>query len=80
MNRLVTVATYDDTVAAHIAAGRLQADGLYCEIADEHLVQTDWLYGPAVGGIKLQVPAEHAERALSILERDHSQDLDDLDP
>ena len=79
MNALVTVATFDDSVAAHIAAGRLQADGLYCEIADEHLVQTDWLYGPAVGGIKLRVPVEHAERALAILARDHSGDLEDLE-
>lgn len=76
MNRLVTVATYDNAVSAHIAAGRLRADGLYCEIADEHLVQTDWLAAPAVGGIKVQVPAEHAQRAVAILARDRSDDLD----
>lgn len=79
MSTLVTVATFDNAVAAHIAAGRLSADGVYCEIVDEHLVQTDWLYGPAVGGIKLRVPAAHAERALTILARDHSADLDDPD-
>jgi hypothetical protein len=79
LNRLLTVATFDDAVSAHIAAGRLQADGLYCEIVDEHLVQTDWLAGPAVGGIKLRVPAEHAQRALAILAQDHSGDLEDLE-
>jgi hypothetical protein len=52
------------------------AEGIDCELADQHLVQTDWLYSLAVGGIKLQVAAQDAERALTILSHDFSDELD----
>lgn len=73
---LVTVASFDFLPQAEIARGRLLAEGIECRLADEHLVQTDWLYSIAVGGIKLQVPARDAERALAILDRDDSAELD----
>lgn len=72
----VTVATFDTSPEAHIAMGRLQAEGIDCHLADEHLVQTDWLYSIAVGGIKLQVIPENAQKALQILARDDSQEVD----
>lgn len=71
----LTVATFDDMPAAHIALGRLAAEGIEATLADQHLVQTDWLYSLAVGGIKLQVAASEAERARQILAADHSADL-----
>ena len=46
---MVTVAVFDNMVDAHIAMGRLQAEGVTCGLADEHLVQTDWLYSIAEG-------------------------------
>ena len=73
----VTVATFDLSTEAHIAMGRLQAEGIDCHLADEHLVQTDWLYSIAVGGIKLQVAPEDAERAVQILARDDSDEVED---
>lgn len=75
---LVTVATFDFLPQAEIARGRLQAEGIFCELADANLVQTDWLYSLAVGGIKLRVAAEDAERALAILDHDYSADLDGM--
>ena len=60
---------------AHIAMGRLAAEGIDAWLADEHLVQTDWLYSVAVGGIKLQVRPEDAEQARTILATDYSGDL-----
>lgn len=73
--KLVTVARFDLMPLAHIAKGSLEAEGIPCHIADEHLVQTDWLYSIAVGGIKLQVDEEFAERALAVLATDYSSDL-----
>lgn len=67
---VVTVATFDDMPAAHIALGRLHAEGLAARLADENLVQTDWLYAIAVGGIKLQVDEQDAALAAEILARD----------
>jgi len=69
---VVTVATFDNMVDAHIALGRLRAEGVMAFLADEHLVQTDWLYSIAVGGIKLQVEPEWVEQALRILATDYS--------
>lgn len=72
----ITVATFDTSPEAHIAMGRLQAEGIECHLADEHLVQTDWLYSIAVGGIKLQVTPDQVQESLQILARDDSQEVD----
>lgn len=73
---MVTVGIYDNMVDAHIALGRLRADGISAHLADEHLVQTDWLYGIAVGGIKLQVHEADRAHAEQVLATDYS-DPDD---
>lgn len=69
---MVTIATFDFMPQAHIALGRLQAEGIAGTLVDEHLVQTDWLYSIAVGGIKLQVAPEDVDRALAVLKTDYS--------
>lgn len=74
---MVTVATFENIVDAHIALGRLQAEGIPAHLSDEHLVQTDWLYSIAVGGIKLQVVPAFADRARQVLATDYSQDAED---
>ena len=73
---MVTIATFDFLPQAEIVRGRLLAEGIACELADQHLVQTDWLYSIAVGGIKLRVEAGDVERALAILDSDYSADLE----
>ncbi len=73
------IARYDGMPEAHIAMGRLAAEGIESWLADEHLVQTDWLYSIAVGGIKLNVADADAERALVILQTDFSETLEDED-
>ncbi|HLA75528.1 MAG TPA: DUF2007 domain-containing protein [Gammaproteobacteria bacterium] len=75
----VTIATYDNMPLAHIAMGRLQAEGIPCMLADENLVQTDWLYSIAVGGIKLQVSPQYVSWAQEVLETDYSSDLSAMD-
>lgn len=76
MNPMVTIASFDFLPQAEIARGRLLAEGITSRLADQHLVQTDWLYSLAVGGIKLQVAAKDAERAVVILNSDFSAELD----
>lgn len=71
-----TIATFDFLPEAEIARGRLLAEGIDCRLADQHLVQTNWLYSPAVGGIKLQVADAEVERAKAILAQDYSDCLD----
>jgi hypothetical protein len=73
---LATIATFDDMLTAHIAKGRLEAEGIGCWLKDENLGQTDWLYNIAVGWIKLQVETRYADRARAILDADYSADID----
>lgn len=74
---MVTVATFENIVDAHIALGRLQAEGIPCHLSDEHLVQANWLYSIAIGGIKLQVEPQFADRARQVLATDYSRDAED---
>jgi len=73
---MVTIATFDFWPLAEIARGRLLAEGIDGRLADQHLVQTDWLYSLAVGGIKLQVEAADRARAQAVLAHDYSAELD----
>ena len=73
---MVPVRTFDNMVDAHIALGRLQADGIEAHLMDENLVQADWLYSIAVGGIKLLVAAPDLARAQAMLAVDHSAELE----
>ena len=73
---MVTIATFDFVTDAEIARGRLLAEGIRSDLVDQHLVQTDWLYSIAVGGIKLQVAEQDVERALAVLAHDYSAELE----
>jgi DNA-directed RNA polymerase subunit M/transcription elongation factor TFIIS len=64
---LITVATFSQAVEAHIAKGRLEAEGIDCFIADENIVNMNWLYSNAVGGVKLRVREPDVKRALEIM-------------
>lgn len=75
---MITVASFENQADAHIAKGRLEAEGLSPVLGDSHLVQTDWLYSAALGGIKLQVPEMEAERARQLIDQDHSAELEGL--
>lgn len=63
----ITVASFGEPVAAHLARTRLEAEGIECIVHDEYLVRVNWLLSNAVGGVKLMVPAWDAERARDIL-------------
>jgi hypothetical protein len=66
--RLVTVATFDMPHKADIAKATLEEAGIRAEVNDREIVAMDWLLMNAVGGVKLQVAEEDAERALAVVE------------
>jgi Putative prokaryotic signal transducing protein len=79
--RLVTVAIYDLPPLAHIARDALEAAGIKATVADDQMVGMDWLLSTAVGGVKVQVWEEDAERALAVLEEaDREHPVDEADP
>ncbi|MGH8397805.1 MAG: hypothetical protein ACRETA_06120 [Gammaproteobacteria bacterium] len=79
MDEYVTVATYDKTTDAHISLGRLAAEGIQALLFDDNMVQMDWLYSIALGGIKLRVTRVNESAARRVLATDYSHDLDDVD-
>jgi hypothetical protein len=79
MDEYITVATFDKTTDAHIAMGRLAAEGIRTLLFDDNMVQMDWLYSIALGGIKLRVARADESLARRILITDYSRDLDDID-
>jgi hypothetical protein len=67
-SKLVTLATFGNPAEAAIARNHLAAEGIRAFLADEDTVAMAWHLGNAIGGIKLQVADDDAERAISILE------------
>jgi hypothetical protein len=64
---LVTVATFDNLSDAHIYRGKLEANGIPCQLENENMVHINWLYANAVGGIKLKVSEQDVQIALSLI-------------
>ncbi|HRO27579.1 MAG TPA: DUF2007 domain-containing protein [Luteimonas sp.] len=62
-----TVASYLDPVEAQIARGRLAAEGIDAHVGDEHLAIANWEWRLAIGGTRVRVAEEDAERARAIL-------------
>jgi hypothetical protein len=67
MDTFVTVLTVQYPQQLWIIKGRLESEGIQCFVKDELTVQAYNLYSNAVGGVKLQVLNEDAERAREIL-------------
>ncbi len=74
---LTTIASYSFPHEAHIAKANLEAEGIPAFIADEHTVNMQWLYSNAMGGVRVQVPAQFEERAKEILTEDFSYLLEE---
>ena len=72
--KLVTIARFDLTGQAHIAKNALEAAGIKSVLADEQTIAMDWLLSNAIGGIKVQVLEEDAERAVTALEESLGSD------
>jgi hypothetical protein len=66
--RLTTVASFDLAAKAELARNALTAASIPAVIADGEIVAMDWLISNAVGGVKVQVWEEDAERAAAVLD------------
>jgi Putative prokaryotic signal transducing protein len=65
--RLTTVATYFEPIQADLARSRLGDEGIPAFIQGGEFASMAWHLTLANQGVKVQVPTEHAERALAIL-------------
>jgi hypothetical protein len=65
---MLTVATFIKPEDAHMLRLRLEAGGVPAYIQDENMVQTDWLYSNAIGGVRVQIAEDDVARAKEILQ------------
>lgn len=76
-SELITIAIYSLPHEAHVAKASLDAAGIPAFIADEHTINMDWLYSNALGGVRLKVLAQDAEKAQEIISQDYSYLLEE---
>jgi hypothetical protein len=67
LSRLLTVATFVTPLEAELTRGRLDEGGVEAIVTDAELVTVDWSMSNAIGGVKVRVAAEDAERARAVL-------------
>ncbi len=61
---LVTIATYESSVQANLARGRLEAEGIEALLLDENVHR---MFGGVYGRVRLAVAPEDVEEAEAIL-------------
>jgi hypothetical protein len=64
---LVTIGRYLDVTEAHIAAGRLQDEGIPVYPFDINHLSANPMLGIGLGGVRLQVPARFEQEARRLL-------------
>jgi len=62
-----TVDRYFHPTEAHIAAGKLESEGIPVFLLGINHASANWLLSNALGGIRLQVPEDYAEEAKQLL-------------
>lgn len=67
IERLVTVETFSSPWEAHLARACLEAGGIQAIVADEHFYRLYGALSGTLGGVRLQVRREEAERAAELL-------------
>ncbi|MDH6250785.1 putative RNA-binding Zn-ribbon protein involved in translation (DUF1610 family) [Chryseobacterium sp. H1D6B] len=67
MSDLVKFKFYETALEANRDKQILSENGINSFIANEQLIQSDWLLSQAVGGIQLQVFEEDLEKATQVL-------------
>jgi hypothetical protein len=68
-----TIATFSKPEEAHLFRTRLEAAGIPAFVQDEHIVQMDWLYSNAIGGVRVQIADQDIEAAREFLGADTEQ-------
>ncbi|MGG7604418.1 hypothetical protein [Massilia sp. BKSP1R2A-1] len=65
---LFVIARYLVPMEATLAQGCLVAAGIPAVLADAHLMQTDLLLAPALGGVRILVPSDYLQQSAAVLE------------
>jgi hypothetical protein len=69
MSDYVTIGHFLSLTEAEAVHAMLEGAGLHPETRDEQMAQLDWLYVPALGGVRVEVPGEEVIEAQELLRR-----------
>lgn len=64
---LRTIARYPDPIEAHIVCGRLRAEGIEAQVADDQMNLANWEWRQALGGTRILVAEDDAARARALI-------------
>lgn len=64
---MITVATFSKPEEAHLLRLRLGAGGVDAYVQDENMIQMNWLYSDAIGGVRVQIAEDDLEAAREIV-------------
>jgi|SRR5580658_560498 hypothetical protein len=76
LRNLVTIRKFRDLPEALLAKGSVESAGIEAVLTDDNMVRMDWFWSNLMGGIKLNVDAEDAEAANSILDQPIPENFD----
>ena len=62
------IRSYDNYIVANLQLNLLKEHGFSCYLQDEHTITIDPLLSPAIGGMKLMVVENEADKANQLLE------------
>jgi hypothetical protein len=66
--KFIELCSFDNYVTANIVLGMLQEAGINCHLKDEYTITIDPFLSPALGGMKIMVYEQQAQRAIELLE------------
>jgi hypothetical protein len=64
---LIKLASFLAPLDAYLVRMRLEATGIKCFIFDENLIEMNWFYSNAVGGVKIYINRLDWEKAQAIM-------------
>jgi hypothetical protein len=67
MNDWVTVASFNYAHQAELLKGRIESEGITCNLKDELTATANPFYSNAIGGVKVQVRQDDVEKTIPIL-------------
>jgi len=76
MDNYVVLEVFDYSSEAQIVKSKLESEGVRTQLADETTIDADPLISNAIGGVKLLVHSEDAEKALAIYNEIRSYETD----
>ncbi|PHR70729.1 MAG: hypothetical protein COA67_07955 [Lutibacter sp.] len=81
MNTFTTLAVFEYSTEANLIKSKLDSENIRTRLLDEKTIDSDPLISQAVGGVKLQVHNDDAQKALKIYNtiRKYRKDVDGND-